>query len=145
MVASQVARGFDLLKPTPTSFLTARAARRKWQMSKSGHQAAGRPCSWEADRPREERDMVVVVNVTQATNTDRLPETKHPVEFRCKISKSLICATTHRLYNTLILAVGVEVVIDTFTNTMKAKDSIVNLYQVELTFPVSICKITLHQ
>ena len=111
MVASQVARGFDLLKPTPTSFLTARAARRKWQMSKSGDQATGRPCSWEADRPREERDMVLVVvmvvNGTQATNTGRLPKTKHPSVYRGKISKSLICTTTHRLYNTLIWAEGI--------------------------------------
>ena len=58
MVASQVARGLDLLKLTPTSFLTARAARRKWQMSKRGDQAAGRPWSWEDDSPREERDIV---------------------------------------------------------------------------------------
>ena len=46
---AKVARGFDRLKLTPTSFLTARAT--KWQMSKSGEQAAGKPRNWEADRP----------------------------------------------------------------------------------------------
>ena len=67
MVASQVARGLDRLNTTPTSFRTARAARRKWQMSNNGDQAAGRPWSWEADRPKEEMDMVLMTAIQWAT------------------------------------------------------------------------------
>ena len=60
MVANHVARGLERLNPIPTSFLTARAARMKWQMSNSGDQAAGRPWRWDADKPKEERDMVIL-------------------------------------------------------------------------------------
>merc|ERR1711874_548399 len=48
----------------PTSFLTARAANRKWQISKSGAVAAGKPCRLEADRPTEESSMLVVMTLT---------------------------------------------------------------------------------
>ena len=47
IVANQVARGLDLLKGMPTSFLTARAAKMKWQMSNRGYQVAGMDCNWE--------------------------------------------------------------------------------------------------
>ena len=86
MVASQVARGLDRLNTTPTSFRTARAARRKWQTSNNGDQAAGRPWSWEADRPKEEMDMVVMIAVecvTQSKSTVILlvTMTTHPVVY----------------------------------------------------------------
>ena len=42
MVASQVARGWSLLKENPTSFLTARAARRKWQRLNREGQVVGK-------------------------------------------------------------------------------------------------------
>ena len=45
MVAIQQASGFCLLNCSPTSFLTARAARLKWARSNSGNQVAGSPCS----------------------------------------------------------------------------------------------------
>ena len=49
MVATQVARGWSLLKESPTSFLTARAARRKWQRLNREGQVVGKDCSlWES-------------------------------------------------------------------------------------------------
>ena len=89
MVASQVARGLDLLNPSPTSFLTAKAARMKWQMSNRGDQALGRLWSWEADSPKEKRDMLVMKSCPEYKP---LNTAWHLASWKVsyKISKSLI-------------------------------------------------------
>ena len=55
IVANHVAKGFERLNSVPTSFLTAKAASMKWQTSKRGDHAEGRPCNCEAESPKEER------------------------------------------------------------------------------------------
>merc|ERR1719369_1470071 len=51
----------------PTSFLTAMAASKKWQISNSGAVVAGSPCRVEADRPIDESSMLVVKTLTDVS------------------------------------------------------------------------------